>query len=100
MTPGTRGGKARTPGPSESPAFCAAWEAKRAAGETKGMTGSREHYARAFAWGQAAERELWSNPTFLWQASVPWCCPIESKKTSHAGAFIDLVLNTPPKDKP
>ena len=54
MNLGTRGGKARTPGPSETPEFCAAWEAKRAAGETKGMTGSREHYAWAFAWGRAA----------------------------------------------
>ena len=54
MNTGTRGGKARLLGPSESPAFCAVWEAKRAAGETKDMTGSREHYARTFAWGRAA----------------------------------------------
>ena len=59
MNTGTRGGKARLLGPSESPEFCEAWEAKRAAGETKGMHSSREHYARVFAWGQAEARERW-----------------------------------------
>ena len=57
MNLGTRGGKARLLGPSESPAFCAVWEAKSAAGLTKEMTGSREHSARVFAWGQAEARE-------------------------------------------
>ena len=52
-----RGGKHRTPGPHETPEFCAEWERRRLAGETKRMTGSRENYARAFAWGRQIERE-------------------------------------------
>lgn len=54
MSPNSRGGKARTLGRHETPEFCATWEAKRVAGETAGMTGSRNNYARAFGWGQAA----------------------------------------------
>ena len=88
MNLGTRGGKARTPGPSETPEFCAAWEAKRAAGETKGMTGSREHYARAFAWGQA------EGAGRLWQ--------FEEWLADRAGPLlhIDDVRDALHKDKP
>ena len=91
MNLGTRGGKARTPGPSEAPEFCAAWEAKRAAGETKDMTGSREHYARAFAWGRAAEQQRITD--------LAWEHRGKFASDPAAGAFIDLVLDTP-KGKP
>ena len=88
MNLGTRGGKARTPGPSETPEFCAAWEAKRAAGETDGMTGSREHYARTFAWGQAEARErcaVYLDALRLWRTAID----------IRAG-----MHEAPPKDKP
>jgi len=91
MNLGTRGGKARTPGPSETPEFCAAWEAKRAAGKTKGMHSSREHYARAFAWGQAAELQRITD--------LAWEHRGKFASDPAAGAFIDLVLDTP-KDTP
>jgi hypothetical protein len=91
MNIGTRGGKARKLGPSETPEFCAEWEAQRAAGQTAGMTGSREHYARVFAWGQATE---WQRVTDLvWEHRGKFA------SDPAAGAFIDLVLNAP-KDKP
>ena len=53
MTPGSRGGKARKMGPSETPEFCAAWEAH----DTSEFTGSREMYAQVFRWGMVTERE-------------------------------------------
>ena len=91
MNLGTRGGKARLLGPSESPAFCAVWEAKRAEGVTKEMTGSREHYARAFAWGRAAGQQRITD--------LAWEHRGKFASDPAAGAFIDLVLNTP-KDTP
>ena len=50
MTPGTRGGKARTPGPHETPEFCAEWEKRRVAGETAGFNGARDMYAQVWHW--------------------------------------------------
>ena len=54
MTPGSRGGKARKMGPSETPEFCAAWEAH----DTSEFTGSREMYAQVFRWRDAEIAKL------------------------------------------
>lgn len=71
---GTRGGAARVKGPHESAEFCAEWERRRVNGETTDMHGSRENYARAFAWGQQAERERWTHTlrTYLTLVDAAW----------------------------
>ena len=79
------------PAPEPSPYLTPEFEAAWAAHDTSAFHSRKAHYAEVFAWGRAAEQQRITD--LAWEHRGKFASDLA------AGAFIDLVLDTP-KDKP